>query len=148
MTPKVYLSTIILIVCLLVGCGNNTEKMCRIEIRDENTTDIVTLEQQSQADVTAFFDEDNWTECESVDEKLVPEYVIELYQEKTITKVQSEQKDSYEKIMEYTVYKDSDIVKVAISEDAIKSGTVSEKYLTFYYKGSEKFFSALDNALK
>ena len=140
--------TILLIVCLLTGCGNKTEKMCRIEIRNENNTDVITLEQQSQTDVDDFFDEDEWNECENFDEKLVSEYVIELYQEKTHTRVQPDKENTYEKIMEYTTYKDSDIVKVVISKDAIKSGGVSEEDLTFYYKGSEHFFSALNNVLK
>lgn len=145
MMKKVYLLMTILTVCLLAGCGSKTEKMCRIEIRDENNTDIVTLEQQSQADVDEFFDEDEWTEYGNFDEKLVSEYVIELYQEKTHTRVQSDKENTYEKIMEYTTYKDSDIVKVVISKDAIKSGGVSEEDLTCYYKGSEQFFSALNN---
>ena len=51
MIKRTYLLTILLIVCLLTGCGNKTEKMCRIEIRNENSTDVITLEQQSQADV-------------------------------------------------------------------------------------------------
>ena len=122
--------------------------MCRIEIRNENNTDVITLEQQSQTDVDDFFDEDEWNECENFDEKLVSEYVIELYQEKTHTRVQPDKENTYEKIMEYTTYKDSDIVKVVISKDAIKSGGVSEEDLTFYYKGSEHFFSALNNVLK
>ena len=71
MIKRTYLLTILLIVCLLTGCGNKTEKMCRIEIRNENSTDVITLEQQSQADVDDFFDEDEWTECENFDEKLV-----------------------------------------------------------------------------
>lgn len=47
MIKRTYLLTILLIVCLLTGCGNKTEKMCRIEIRNENSTDVITLEQQS-----------------------------------------------------------------------------------------------------
>ena len=148
MIKRTYLLTILLIVCLLTGCGNKTEKMYRIEIRNENNTDVITLEQQSQTDVDDFFDEDEWNECENFDEKLVSEYVIELYQEKTHTRVQPDKENTYEKIMEYTTYKDSDIVKVVISKDAIKSGGVSEEDLTFYYKGSEHFFSALNNVLK
>lgn len=139
---------ILLIVSLLTACGNKTEKMCRIEIRNENSTDVITLEELSQADVDDFFDEDEWTEYENFDEKLVSEYVIELYQEKTHTRMQSDKENTYEKIMEYTTYKDSDIVKVVISKDTIKSGGVSEGDLTFYYKGSEKFFSAIKNVLK
>lgn len=54
MIKRTYLLTILLIVCLLTGCGNKTEKMCRIEIRNENSTDVITLEQQSQADVDDF----------------------------------------------------------------------------------------------
>ncbi|MDD6057029.1 MAG: hypothetical protein PUB98_02020 [Clostridiales bacterium] len=150
MIKRIYLLTILLIVCLLTGCGNKTEKMCRIEIRNENSTEVITLEQQSWADVYDFFDfdVDEWTEYENFDEELVSEYVIELYQEKTHTRVQFDKENTYEKIMEYTTYKDSDMVKVVISKDAIKSGSVSEEYLTFYYKGSEQFFSALNNVLK
>ena len=47
------------------------------------------------------------------------------------TKVQSDKENTYEKIMEYTTYKDSDIVRVVISKDAIKSGGVSEEDLAF-----------------
>lgn len=148
MIKRTYLLTILLIVCLLTGCGNKTEKMCRIEIRNENGTNVIVLEQQSQADVDDFFDEGEWIVCEIFDEKLVSEYVIELYQEKTPTRVQPDKENTYEKIMEYTTYKDSDIVKVVISKDIIKSDGVLEEDLTFYYKGSEQFFSALNNILK
>ena len=148
MIKRTYLLTILLIVCLLTGCGNKTEKMCRIEIRNENNTDVITLEQQSQTDVDDFFDEDEWNECENFDEKLVSEYVIELYQEKTHTRVQPDKENTYEKIMEYTTYKDSDFVMVVFSNDGINCGVVSEEDLTFYYKGSEHFFSALNNVLK
>lgn len=147
MRKKFFLLAVILIICSLTGCGSKTEKLCRIEIRNENNAEVITLEQQSQAEVTAFFDEDEWSECEKFDEKLSPEYVIELYQEKTQTKVPPEDGNIYEKIMEYTTYKDSDIVKVVISEDTIKSGAVSEDMLTFYYKASEDFFAALSDVV-
>lgn len=143
MIKRKYLLTIFLMFCLITGCGSKTEKMCRIEIRKENSTEVIILEQQSQTDVDVFFDEDEWTEYENFDEKLVSEYVINLYQEKTYTKVQSAKENTYEKIMEYTTYKDSDIVKVVINKDAIKSGGMSEEDLTFYYKGSKQFFQHL-----
>lgn len=148
MIKKTYVLVLLFMVCFLTGCGNKAEKMCRIEIRDENGTDVITLEKQSQADVNDFFDEEEWVEYGSFDEKLVPEYVIDLYQEKTSAMVQSDKENTYEKIMEYTTYKDSDIVKVIIGKDAIKSGGASEEDLTFYYKGTEQFFSALKSALK
>ncbi len=48
--------------------------------------------------------------------------------------------------MTYTVYDNSDIVMVHISPDTAKAPLVSEEYLTFYYVGSENFFTALENA--
>lgn len=56
--------------------------------------------------------------------------------------------NAYEKIMEYTTYKDSYIVKAVVSKGVIKSGGVSEEDLTIYYKGSEQFFSTLNNVLE
>lgn len=135
------------IICLLTGCGNETEKMCRIEIQSVDNTCITALEQQTQADIVNFFDEEHWIECEGTDEDLVPEYTINLYQEKTHTLIQEEKEDAYEKIMEYTIYKDSDIVKMTISQAAIKSGLISEDNLTMYYIGSKNFFTSISQEL-
>lgn len=70
MIKRTYLLTILLIVCLLTGCGNKTEKMCRIEIRNENSTDVITLEQQSQADVFRVLDYDIEVKDELISEAL------------------------------------------------------------------------------
>lgn len=134
--------------CFLTGCGSETEKMCRIEIQGADNTYVAALDQQTQADVDSFFDEDQWIECEDVGENLVPEYVISLYQEKTHTLISTEKEDTYEKIMEYTIYKDSDIVKMTVSQDAIKSGLIAEEDLTMYCMGSEKFFTSINNVVK
>lgn len=131
---------------MLTGCAGEREKLCRIEIHKGDSTDVILLEQQSQADTAAFFDEDQWTECELSDENLVPEYRIELYQESTPSVVRRQKEDSYEKITEYTTYEDSDIVKVTISGELIKNIQISEEYLTLYYRGSEDFFTALKHA--
>lgn len=137
---------LLLMLCLLPGCGNETEKLCRIEVQSADNTYAAALERQTQADVDNFFDEEHWIECGDVGENLVPEYVISLYQEKTHTLIQVE--NTYEKIMEYTIYKDSDIVKTTISQDIIKSGLISEEDLTMYYIGSENFFTSINNVVK
>ncbi len=133
----------------LTGCDKGkqvSEKLCRIEIAkadgQQNTT---VLEQLKQSEVSEFFDENNWTETPETNSKLVPQYTISLYQEKTPTVIKSEDNEPYEKIMEYVTFENSEIVRVSISGDLANS-SISEKYLSAYYVGSEKFFSALEKA--
>ncbi|MBD5144700.1 MAG: hypothetical protein HDT21_02080 [Ruminococcus sp.] len=135
---------------LLTGCTKEDavgEKLCRIEILNAAEHDSVTvLEQQRQADVSEFFDENNWTETAGSSGELTPQYVISLYQEKTPTVIKEENGEPYEKIMEYVTYENSETVKVSIGGDLV-NGFVSDEFLTGYYIGSEKFFSSLNEAL-
>lgn len=144
---KVALLVAICLPVLLMGCGYIQEKLCRIQIRDGNGTELAVLEDLTQEDTEAFMDTDNWTECESFDETLKPQYIITLYQEKTPTVIPLGE-DTYEQILEYTTYENSDVIKTAVGEDTIKSGMLPEQYLTFYYAGSEKFFLSLYDAVK
>ena len=142
--------TVILSV-LLTGCTKENqvgEKLCRIEISNAAEHSIVAvLEQQRQADVSDFFDENNLTETAENNGELIPKYVISLYQEKTPTVIKQENDEPYEKIMEYVTYENSETVKVSIGGDLIND-VVSNEFLSGYYVGSEKFFSALNNAMK
>lgn len=135
---------------ILTGCTKEntvSEKLCRIEISDAaEHSKVAVLEKQSQSDVTEFFDEDNWTDSSEPNGEAVPQYTITLYQEKTPTVVKQENGESYEKIMEYTIYENSETVKVSIGGDIV-NGVVSDEFLSGYYVGSEKFFSALNKAL-
>lgn len=135
---------------MLAGCEqmadkNVNAKLSRIEIQNPDGTSVATLDKQSQSDVIDLFDNEEWNLCVDSDKTLVPKYIIELYQEKTHTVIKSGDSDEYEKIMTYTVYEDSDIVKVRISQDTAKVPLVSEEDLTFYYIGSKDFFAALEN---
>lgn len=135
---------------MLAGCGANTNKdvhtkLARIEIQNPNGTNVATLDKQSQSDVIAFFDDEEWNLCTDFDKTLTPRYIIELYQEKTPTVIKSGNSNDYEKILTYTVYEDSDVVMVRVSQDTVKVPLVSEEALTFYYTGSEDFFAALEN---
>ena len=119
MIKRTYLLTILLIVCLLTGCGNKTEKMCRIEIRNENSTDVITLEQQSQADVDDFFDEDEWTECENFDEKLLCNRVRQYFQRSKKPSAKIEQMVSHVSYFEYIVT-DSEMEALILECNLIK----------------------------
>lgn len=146
---KILLSCLLTVVLsvMLAGCKEDTvgEKLCRIEISNAlEHGRVAVLEQQSQSDVSAFFDENNWMEVTENSGELTPQYVISLYQEKTPTVIKSENDEPYEKIMEYTTYENSETVKVSIGDSAV-NGVVSEEFLSGYYIGSDKFFSALSD---
>lgn len=137
-------SILIFIFLAMTGCSKaSDEKMCQIEIADSNNTVIAKLENQSQADVSEFLDESTWKQTQTAAENLTAKYVISVYQEKTKTVIQTDS-DKYEKIMEYVIYKNSDIVKVSIGEDTV-NGMISGNLLTEYYIASPDFFSEVDS---
>lgn len=156
---KVYLFLIFITICALTGCGlrieakeNKNEKLYRVEIQNADGINIVTLEEQSNKEMIGFFDDEDekWNSALTYSDKgLTPQYTINVYQEKTQTVIPTEDGDAYEKIMTYTTYEDSDIVKVVVDGNTIHGVTygMSEDILTFYYKGTEEFFSALNNAI-
>ncbi|MDE7268097.1 MAG: hypothetical protein K2N89_11590 [Lachnospiraceae bacterium] len=153
---KVYLFLVFITICTLTGCGfrveaneDKFEKLYRIEIQDVDGTNIVTLEELSNKEMVRFFDDEDgkWnTALFYSEEGLTPQYIINVYQEKTQTVIQTEDGDAYEKVLTYMTYEDSDIVKVVVDENTVH-GMVSEDDLTFYYRGTEKFFSALNDAI-
>lgn len=154
-SKKYVCSLLFVISVLLTGCklninNNANTKLSRIEIQTPGGTNVATLDKQTQSDVMNFFDEEAWELYSNTapDQTLIPKFIIELYQEKTHTVIKSESSDDYEKIMTYTVYDNSDIVMVHICSDTAKAPLVSEEYLTFYYVGSENFFTALENATR
>lgn len=156
---KVYLLLLFITICTLTGCGlrieakeDKDEKRYRIEIQDADGTNIVALEELSNDKMFDFFDDDggNWnTEIAYSDEGLTPQYVINVYQEKTLTVIPAEEADAYEKVLIYTTYENSDLVKVVVDDNVLHGVTygVSKDALTFYYKGTELFFSTLHDAI-
>ena len=156
---RVYLFLLFIAICTLTGCGlrveaneDKMEKLYCIEIQDVDGTNIVTLEELSNKEMVRFFDDEDgkWnTALTYSDEGLTQQYIINVYQEKTQTVIQAEDGDAYEKVLTYTVYEDSDIVKVVVDDNTIHGVTygISEDILTFYYKGTEEFFSALNEAI-
>lgn len=141
------LGVLVLVLIAITGCSKAVdEKLCRIEISDSNYNIITVLENQSQSDVSKFFDESNWKETENSTDNLVSEYVITVYQEKTETVIKADDNDEYIKIMEYVTFENSDIVKVLVGGDVVK-GIVSDKFLEEYYIASSDFFLEINNAV-
>ena len=64
-------------------------------------------------------------------------------------RIEIQDADAYEKVLTYTTYEDSDIVKVVVDDNTIHGVTygISEDILTFYYKGTDTFFSTLNNTI-
>lgn len=137
----------VLVFIAMAGCSKVTdEKLCSIEITDSNQNIIVVLENQSQSDITEFFDESDWKEANNISlGNLVAEYVISVYQEKTNTVIKSGSDNEYIRIMEYVTFENSDIVKVSIGGDVV-GGTVPDDVLDEYYIASSDFFLKINNA--
>lgn len=146
MMRKAFPFIILIVMCLLAGCGDEPEKLCLIVIQSADGTGYATLERQTQEDVARLLDEENWVECAAVAESLSPKYILYLYQEKTHTLLGPE--NTYEKTMEYTVYEGSDIVKATVCGDIMKGGFIAEEDLTVYYRGTEEFFSSVNSAVE
>lgn len=150
---------------LLSGCEREEEieKLCKIEIVREDTSVIIKMmDFMTQGDVADFLDEEEWgmqvedsmseEEVHEIETKveqaeLIPEYRIILYQEKTKTLVSLNNNQEYEKILEYVTYQDSELVKVIIESDTIKNMELSDEFRSYYFKGTEKFFENLREAV-
>lgn len=149
MRKIISLFSILILICIAItGCSKQAdEKLCRIEIADSDNNIAAKLENQSQSDITEFFDESDWKETNDISfDNLVTEYVISVYQEKTKTVIKTENDDEYEKIMEYITFENSDIVKVSISGDVV-GDIVPDDILDEYYIASSDFFSKINNAV-
>lgn len=138
---------VLMLFTVISGCSKTVdEKLCRIEISDSKNNVIAVLENQSQADVTDFFDDAKWMETQPPADRLSTEYIVSVYQEKTKTVVKTANDDEYEKIMEYETFKDSDIVKVSIGGDIV-NGIISDEFLDGYYVASSEFFSKVNHTV-
>lgn len=148
MRKIVSLFSILALVCIVItGCNKQVdEKLCRIEIADSNHNIVAKLENQSQSDVTGFFDESDWKETNISTDNLIPEYIISVYQEKTKTVIQTENAGEYEKIMEYVTFENTDVIKVSIGGDVV-GDIVSDDILDEYYTASSDFFSKIKAAV-
>ncbi len=157
---------VLLTLCfLLIGCEREEEleKLCRIEIIEEDTSTIIkVMDFMTQMDVSDFLDEDEWgiqtegnmseeeiheIETQVEQSELIPEYRIILYQEKTKTLISLDNDEEYEKIMEYITYEDSEVVKAIVESDARKNMGLSDEFFSYYFEGTEEFFENLQEVV-
>lgn len=94
-------------------------------------------------------DTSSWETLESVSDDLTPEYILLVYQEKTLLAGQdpSEERE-YELIETIITFQDSPYIKEMISNTVIKNMIIPEDALTFYYSMPDdihKEFSDLIN---
>jgi len=157
---------VLLTLCfLLIGCEREEEieKLCKIEIVKEDTSEIIkVMDFMTQGDVADFFDEDEWgmqiednmgaEEIHEIETKveqseLIPEYKIILYQEKTKTLISLDNDEEYEEILEYVTYQDSKLVKEIIRSDEVKNMELPDEFFSYYFEGTEVFFENLRKAV-
>ncbi len=145
------------VIVLLTGCillrveadEDKDEKHYRIEIQDADGAELAVLEDLSNEEMDLFFNDkdtkwDTTNTCS--DEGLTLKYRINIYQEKTHTVIPADDADAYERVLIYSVYEDSDIVKMVVDENTLHGmtfGVISEENLTFYYQETEDFFQEL-----
>lgn len=154
---KVYLCFLLfLAICTLAGCGlqveadeDKDEKRYRIEIQDADGAELAVLEDLSNEEMDLFFNDKDtkWDATNACsDEGLTHKYRINVYQKKTHTVIPADDADAYERVLVYSVYEDSDIVKVVVDENTLHGmtfGVISKEDLMFYYRETEKFFQEL-----
>lgn len=145
-----------LAICALTGCGlrveadeDKDEKHYRIEIQDADGAELAVLEDLSNEEMDLFFNDKDtkWDSANICSNKeLALKYRINVYQEKTHTVIPADDADAYERILIYSIYENSDIVKVVVDENTLHGmtfGVISKENLTFYYQETEEFFQEL-----
>ena len=141
---------------LLTGCSHNIpqdvhddeKKQSRIEVYSAQD-DMLLKTIDEQDTVNKLLDTSSWETLESVSDDLTPEYILLVYQEKTLLAGQdpSEERE-YELIETIITFQDSPYIKEIISNTVIKNTIIPEDVLTFYYSmpdDIQKEFSTLIN---
>ena len=141
---------------LLTGCSRNIpqdvhddeKKQSRIEVYSAQD-DVLLQTIDKQDTVNKLLDTSSWETLESVSNDLTPEYILLVYQEKTLLAGQdpSEERE-YELIETIITFQDSPYIKAIISNTVIKNMMIPEDVLTSYYSmpdDVQKEFSALIN---
>lgn len=144
----IFIMILSLIATVMCACSSNStdynrnqeshdlQRLCRIEVySSENDTLINTIEDIDMLDQFNEFDsevsysmEDENQETENKLEDYTPLYRIVAYKSPVATYNNGE----LEKLSTTTIFKDSNIITMEISQDAIKSFSVPSEYLTFY----------------
>ena len=140
----------------MTGCSHNVpqdahndeKKQSRIEVYSAQD-DVLLQTIDEQDTVNKLLDTSSWETSGSISDDLTPEYILLVYQEKTLLAGQdpSEERE-YELIETIITFQDSPYIKEIISNTVIKNTIIPEDVLTFYYSmpdDIQKEFSTLIN---
>lgn len=154
MNKKLVVIISLLLLFVLCGCNTENQKLKKVEVFSSDNTLLNTIEDKEE--LKTFNEnlslEENWNETDEnylqqeeelkkKSEDYEVQYVFKTYQA-TVAKISSE---SLEKVMEITVYKSSNIIKIEVSPDTIKGGSIPAEFLTFYYETSDKIIEYLNS---
>lgn len=111
----------------------NATKSCKLEVLSvQEDTLLKTIDDQDA--VSKFLQTDEWKEVDKLPQDLVPEFKLDIYQEKTRLAGQDPNTErEYESIVNITTFRDSSYVEERISADMVKNVKIPDEFLTFYY---------------
>ena len=165
MTKKLFVAiSILLMFSVFCGCSIRNsadsskktlenQRLARIEVYSENGKNLIDTIEDKET-LAAFNENNSFTEpWDGMDddymkqqadiqkklEKYKPQYIFISY--KTPAAINSD--GALEKVLEITVYKDTNIIKEQISPDNVKSFSVPIQYLTFYFEASDEVIAYL-----
>ena len=133
---KKIIGVLLIFTFLLMGCSYNEpqeKKQCKIELYSAQDNKLLqTIDNQDT--VNKLLNTSDWEVLENISDNLIPEYIMLVYQEKTLLHGQdpNEEKD-YELIEKLITYQNSSYIKEIISSAVIKNMIIPENTLTFYY---------------
>ena len=138
---KKIIGVLLIFTFLLMGCSynepqekqENKKKQCKIELYSAQDNKLLqTIDNQDT--VNKLLNTSDWEILEIISDNLIPEYIMLVYQEKTLLHGQNpnEERD-YELIATLITYQNSSYIKEIISSAVIKNMIIPENALTFYY---------------
>lgn len=149
---KIFFPLILIISVVFSGCTNNNtvekveqpKKACKIEVTSAKSNCLpITIDDQDI--IKNIIQIDSWDEIDELPEDLIPEFYINVYQEKTeqLNQTSKEEKE-FEIIETITTYEDYSYAKVSVSPDVIKNMEVKDELLTFYYTTPDETFDDIE----
>ncbi|MEF9932252.1 MAG: hypothetical protein RR770_08155, partial [Bacteroidales bacterium] len=140
------------VVLVLTGCSSTqqetTAKSCKFEVLSaQDDTLLKTIDDQDA--VSKFLQTDEWEEVDKLPQDLVPEFKLDIYQEKTLLAGQDPNMErEYEIIISITTFKDSSYVEESISADMVKNKKISDEFLIFKYNIPDDIINELKQLLQ
>ena len=132
---------IIIFVLFLTGCSFNSPQNSNEDMKKQSKIEIYSVQDETllktiddQDTINDLLETNNWEEAETVSDSLVPEYILLIYQEKTLLLGQdSAEKRDYELVETIITFQNSPYIKDVISSEVIKGAIIPENIMTFYY---------------